>query len=108
MKQETKTLENRTTRGRLNFSVIRQGNFLGERKTANTVAEVIEKSPKNWAIIEFRNDDGNRVCVTRVFMEEANWSVEETIQDWLEHTSQEEQEEPIKAMGPQFGITLEW
>ena len=81
---------------------------MGERKTANTVAEVIEKSPKNWAIIEFRNDDGNRVCVTREFMDNDNMTVEEVVQDWLEYTSESELEERIMAFGPQFGVTLEW
>jgi predicted hydrocarbon binding protein len=108
MRHTVKQLKNRTPQGRLNFLVIRQGHFIGDRKTANSVAEMIEKAPKNWAILEFRNDLGQRICVTREFMEEGDWTADEVIQDWLEYTSQAELEEPIKAMGKEFGETLEW
>lgn len=108
MRRETKQLKNRTPQGRLNFCITKQGYFLGERKTAHSVAEIIEKVPKSWATIEFRNDDGQRVCVTKEFMEEDNMTVEEVIQDWLEYTSPSELEEPIKAMGKEFGVFLEW
>jgi len=108
MRRTTKQLKNRTPQGRLNFLVTRQGNLLGDRKTANSVAEMIEKAPKNWAILEFRNDLGQRICVTREFMEEADWTANEVIQDWLEYTHQSELEEPIRAMGKKLGETLEW
>ena len=106
MKRETKTLKNRTPKGRLNFSMTRSS-FLGKRMTANSVAEVVERCPKNWEIIEFRNDDGHRVCVTKEFIDEG-MTIEEVIVDWLEYASESELEERITAMGPEFGITLEW
>jgi hypothetical protein len=106
MRHTVKQLKNRTPQGRLNFLVIRQGHFIGDRKTANSVAEMIEKAPKNWAILEFRNDLGQRICVTREFMEEGDWTADEVIQDWLEYTAQSELDEPIKAMGKEFGETM--
>ncbi len=108
MKQETKTLKNRTPQGRLNFSIIGAGYFLGRRMTANSVAEVIEKGPRNWETIEFRNDLGQRVCVTGEFIDEGDMTADEVIKDWLEYASESELEERITAMGPEFGVTLEW
>lgn len=104
----TKQLKHRTPQGRLNFCITKQGHILGDRRTANSVAEIIEKAPKNWATIQFRNDLGQRVCVTREFMDEAGWTADEVIQDWLENVSEDELEEPIQAMGKEFGETLEW
>lgn len=108
MRRETKELKNRTPQGRLNFCVTLQGNFIGDRRTANSVAEMIEKAPKRWAILEFRNDLGQRICVTKDFMEEDNMTADEVIQDWIDNATQDEFEEPIKAMGKEFGTTLEW
>jgi hypothetical protein len=108
MRHTVKQLKNRTPQGRLNFLVIRQGHFIGDRKTANSVAEMIEKAPKSWAILEFRNDLGQRICVTRDFMDECDMTVDEVIQDWLEYTAQSELDEPIKAMGKAFGEFYEW
>jgi len=108
MRYTVKQLKNRTPQGRLNFLVIREGNFIGDRKTANSVAEMIEKAPKSWAILEFRNDLGQRICVTREFMEEGGMTADEVIQDWLEYTTKSELEEPIKAIGRVFGETYEW
>ena len=112
MTSTIKEIKSRTRTGRLNFSIISLGNLIGERRTANSVAELLEIIPqrlkKRWEIIMFRNDEGNRVCITREFMEEGEMSIEETITDWLENVSQEELDERITAMGPEWGTTLEW
>jgi hypothetical protein len=114
MKHETKELKNRTPQGRLNFSIRKHDRFIGTRKTANGIAEVIEKAPKSWSMIEFRNDLGQRVCINREFMEAdpvvdfAGWTADEVIKDWLENATQEDFDERITAMGREFGVTLEW
>lgn len=114
MTRKTIELENRTPRGKLNFCVILQGNTIGERKTANSVDHMIEIANKKWEVLEFRNDDGQRIRVSREWMEPdpvidfEGWTADEVIQDWLENATQDDFDERITAMGQEWGTTLEW
>lgn len=104
----TKEIKNRTRTGRLNFSVTKAGNFLGQRMTANSVYELLTKCPKRWEFIEFRNDEGKRIAITREFIDEGGMTIDECIADWLEFSNESDFEEPILTMGNEFGITFKW
>lgn len=71
---------------------------LSQLRKAHSLSELIESLPKrlkNWGSIEFRDEDGDRVVVDRAIMEDANWSLQEVIDDWKSNVGEEEKRELV-------------
>lgn len=40
---------------------------------------------KTWELIKYRDEQGRVICITREFMDDQGMTLEEVIDDWLEH-----------------------
>ncbi len=79
---------------------VSNGNGFHELRKAHSLSELIESLPKRlqrWGSIEFRNEDGDRVVVDKAIMEDANWTLEEVMNDWLTFATEDDKHEDIIA-----------
>lgn len=82
------------------FSV---GVFMPEIIPAQSLTEAIEKLPKrmiNWGLVEWRDNNGEKISIQRETFDESGWSIQHMIEDWITFSNPLEREEPIVAMKP--------
>ena len=88
------------------FVIFCTGNIIGELRRAwdldDLMATMIRRHNSLWSTIEWRDNDGRRVVLTRDFLIEG-MTVQECIDDWLTHAETADFEEPIRFMTRQFG-----
>ena len=75
--------------------------MIGHIRKAPSVAEVIEALPKRvktyWSSIQYKDEDGRTICITREFLEEQGMSIAEVIED---HLSFGDTKEEILVLNP--------
>lgn len=68
--------------------------MIGHLRKAPSVAEVIEALPKRvqtyWSNIMYKDEEGRTINITREYLEEQGMTIEEIIQDHIEHGDTED------------------
>lgn len=70
------------------------GSLMGQWKPAVDFDDLLKnrmtkKQQENWEAVEYIDDQGRKIHITREFFDYSHWDLDDVIEDWIEHNPEQ-------------------